>query len=263
MTRSSGRFVSQTSFTPSAKSCGLGEPTCCHSRYACDKQTPRPLGQDGDPGGQVGRLGVARGRLALAVEPRGRGADAADRVALHQQRVHRESGEEVDPQLLGPLAQPADDLAERCRVVALLCIVGGVGIRCARPLRQESRPTRPRLAGGRESRRVVSSGKSSWKARGLTTAPERLCSPRLSAFSSTAMLRSAMPPPACWSCLTKPRQLDGAGESRRPGAHDEHVHLDRLGVRWIAEDQPVERKRGLMRRGESSTRGLRVRAGGI
>ena len=34
MTASSGRFASQTSFTPSAKICGLGEPTCCHSRQA-------------------------------------------------------------------------------------------------------------------------------------------------------------------------------------------------------------------------------------
>ena len=32
ITEPSGFCVCQTSFTPSAKICGLGEPTCCHSR---------------------------------------------------------------------------------------------------------------------------------------------------------------------------------------------------------------------------------------
>ncbi|HJS47167.1 MAG TPA: hypothetical protein VJ773_04170 [Gemmatimonadales bacterium] len=34
-TRSSGRFTRQTSFTPSAKTCGLAEPMPCHRHHAC------------------------------------------------------------------------------------------------------------------------------------------------------------------------------------------------------------------------------------
>ena len=34
---SSGRLVSQISFTPSAKICGFSDVTPCHSSHACDK----------------------------------------------------------------------------------------------------------------------------------------------------------------------------------------------------------------------------------
>ena len=41
-------------------------------------------------------------------------------------------------------------------------------------------------------------------------------------------------------------QLDGARQPRRPRAHDQHVHLDRLGTGSVAKDQAIERQRGLV-----------------
>jgi hypothetical protein len=52
--------------------------------------------------------------------------------------------------------------------------------------------------------------------------------------------------------LHQPGELDGAREPGRPGAHDEHVHLDRLGARWIAIDEPVEREGQLMAGGQNA-----------
>ena len=40
--RSSGRFVSQISFTPRAKICGLGDDTRSHSHHACDSNPRVP-----------------------------------------------------------------------------------------------------------------------------------------------------------------------------------------------------------------------------
>ena len=59
-----------------------------------------------------------------------------------------------------------------------------------------------------------------------------------------------MPPPRCLLPLDQPGQLDRAGQARRARAHDQHVHLDRLGARRVAEDQSVERKRRLMADGK-------------
>ena len=100
-----------------------------------------------------------------------------------------------------------------------------------------------------------SSGNSSRKARGLTTAPERLCSPRLSAFSSTPMFSIRHTAASFLIALDQAGQLDGAGQPRRPRAHDHHVHLDRLGAGRIAQDEAIERERRLMAdREESWTR---------
>ena len=82
------------------------------------QQPARPLGDDRDPRGEVGRLGVARRPAARPVEPRRRGADAAHRGAVHQQRIDRKAGEQVDAEPFGPLAEPADDLADRGGVEA-------------------------------------------------------------------------------------------------------------------------------------------------
>src|SRR5882762_4153527 len=74
-------------------------------------------------------------------------------------------------------------------------MVGGVGRVIAR--REVSKATRSLPTGPRNGKSAsFRSGKSSRNARGFTTAPERECSPRDSAFSSTPMFKSV---PSRWA----------------------------------------------------------------
>ena len=83
-------------------------------------------------------------------------------VPFDQQRVHRKAGEQVHAELLGPLAEPADDLADRRGVEA--AVVHG---------RRRRDPLRPAL--GHEVDRLAGHRLAEGKVgglRGRETAPE-------------------------------------------------------------------------------------------
>src|SRR6185312_2298886 len=87
-------------------------------------------------------------------------------------------------------------------------MVGGVGsVHVRRDVRRATRSfwTRPRNGKSASCR----SGNSSRNERGFTTAPERECSPRVSAFSSTPILTSARS--CCASCASSIAQASPAG----------------------------------------------------
>jgi hypothetical protein len=51
------------------------------------------------------------------------------------------------------------------------------------------------------------------------------------------------------------RQLDGRRQPGRPAADDHDVHLDRLGVRGVGDDDPLARERGLVMGGDDGPAG--------
>ena len=212
------------------------------------QRAPRPLGEHRDLRGEVGRLGVGAGAPA-------RRRDRAPMASVRTPRTPSPStssastGKPVNrltPSSSAARAEPAHHFAERGGVVARVVHGGRRGDPLRAAPRSASTPLRPSPADGRGNRRAARSGKSSTKARGLTTAPERLCSPSAPAFSSTPMLRSDMPPPVSRSRFDQPRQLDGAGETGGARADDQHVHLDGFGIRDVVEDQAVEGEWRLM-----------------
>ena len=58
------------------------------------------------------------------------------------------------------------------------------------------------------------------------------------------------PAPGGLVCLGQPGQLDGTGEPRGPGPDEQHVHFQRLGAGWVAQDQTVEGKAALVTTGQ-------------
>ncbi len=94
-------------------------PTRCHSRQACASAPRVPSATTVILRREIGRLGVAVPvRLPSRSRPEGVVRTPRTADALHQQRIDRESGEQVDAELFGALAEPAHDLAERRRVEA-------------------------------------------------------------------------------------------------------------------------------------------------
>ena len=79
-----------------------------------------PLGQYRHLRGEVIGREVGGERPAVAVEATRRRAHAHHARAVHEQARARETREDIHAQRLGLLAQPADDLAQRCDVVALV-----------------------------------------------------------------------------------------------------------------------------------------------
>src|SRR5690606_10269586 len=69
------------------------------------EEPARAFGEGRDLGDDVGRRHVAPGRLAAAVEPRRRGPDACDAVAVDEELAGGEAGEDVDAEPLGLFAE--------------------------------------------------------------------------------------------------------------------------------------------------------------
>ena len=51
--------------------------------------------------------------------------------------------------------------------------------------------------------------------------------------------------------LHQAAELDGPGQSGRPGTHEQHIHLDGFGTRGLSEDQLLKRQRTLVSLGEN------------
>src|SRR5690606_22396682 len=101
------------------------------------EEPARAFGEGRDLGDDVGRRHVAPGRLAAAVEPRRRGPDACDAVAVDEELAGGEAGEDVDAEPLGLFAEPADDLGDRGDVVPVVPHRGRGGEPGRAPLGQE------------------------------------------------------------------------------------------------------------------------------
>ena len=209
------------------------------------QEPARPLGDHRHAPGEVGRLGVARPGLARTVEPRRRGADAAHRRAVHQQRVHREPGEQVDAERFGALAEPADDLADRGGVVAAVVHRG----RRRDPLRATLGHEVDGFGGNGLAEREVGGlevGEQLAERAGIDDRAREIVLAQALGLLEHADVEVGHAAAALLVALHQPRQLDRAGEPGRPGADDQHVHLDRLGARRVTQDQAVERNGGLV-----------------
>jgi len=88
------------------------------------EEPPGALREHSDFRGQVQR-GLSS--TALPVPAGGNGAHTDDALALDEQSGDRESGEDVDAELLGLLPQPTHDLAERCHPVPVVAHRGRRG----------------------------------------------------------------------------------------------------------------------------------------
>ena len=206
-----------------------------------------PSASDGDAGGDVGGRRVRRAGRAVAIEAGRRGADAADRVPFHQQRIHREAREQVDPQLLGPLAEPADDLADRRREVAAVVHGGRRGDPERLARRQEVHRFGVHVAAeGKVG--VLEVGKELAEGARVDDRTGEIVLAQAFGFLEDGDIEIVV--------LGQPRQLDGARESGRPRTHDRHVHLERFGGRRVGEDQPVERERRLVAGGQNRGHGV-------
>ena len=195
--------------------------------------------------GEVGGLGEVGGRRPVAVEPRRRGAHPAHRVALDQQGVHREAGEEVDAEPLGLLAEPAHDLAERGGVVAAVVHRG----RRRDAVRASFGEEIDGFAGHRLAEREVAGaevGEELAEGAGIDDGAGEAVLAQAPGLLEHADVDSPRP------FRRQPRQLDGAGEPGGPGADDQHVHLDRLGRRRVVQDEPVEGERALVADGKDA-----------
>ena len=216
------------------------------------QRAPRPLGEHGDPACKVGRLGIVRRRLALPVEARWRRPDAADPRPVHQQRIDRESGEEVHPQALRLLAQPADHLRERGGEIAMIAHGRGSDRQLVRTLRGQEvhRLARHRLTEGKirqahlreellEGTRVYHRARQAV----LTQCPRLFQHRDVEVGHPTARL------------LVLPDQagkLDRTGQPRRPGADDHDIHFERLGAGGVGRDQAVDGQGGLVANRENA-----------
>ena len=119
-------------------------------------------------------------------------------VSVHQQRVHREAGEQVHAELFGALAEPADDLAERRGVVARVV-----------HRRRRGDPLRPAL--GHEVDRLAGNGLAEGKVgrlhdrerararRGGSPPRRRDCARPGSGLLEHADVEVGQPPPLSWS----------------------------------------------------------------
>jgi hypothetical protein len=104
-----------------------------------------------------------------------------------------------------------------------LCMGGGVGMRTWPRLGEHvDRLAAHGVAEGEVA--SFSSGKSSRKARGFTTAPGEVVLAQRRGLVEHGDLRLAQRAARLRVLLHQARQLDGAGEPRRPRAHDHHVH---------------------------------------
>ena len=199
------------------------------------------FGKHGDAAGEIGGLGEVGGRRPVATEARRRGAHPAHRVALDEQGVHREAGEEVDAEHLGLRAEPPHDLADRGGVVT--AVVHGGRRRDA--LRASFGEEIDGFAGHRLAEREVAGaevGEEVAEGAGIDDGAGEVVlaqAPGLLEHGDVEL-------------LPEPRQLDGAGEPRGPGADDQHVHLDRLGRRRVVQDELVEGERALVADGKDA-----------
>ena len=119
ITRLSGFGTSQTSFTPSAYTCGR------EARAKRSEATPArcpcgPLGEDRHPGADVGAWLEVRQLLAVLAAAPVAGADAHDAPAADEERARARLGDERGAGLLRLLGEPAADLRERGDVVVVV-----------------------------------------------------------------------------------------------------------------------------------------------
>ena len=204
---------------------------------ALRQRAPCALGEHGDPGLDVGGRREAAAGLAIALEPAGSRAHAAHARALHEERVRGETREHVHAQPFRLLAQPAHDLAEGGHAVAVVAHGGRRGQAQRPPPREEVHA----LGGhGRvqgqvrvcEVREQLAEGDGIDHGAGEGVASERV------RLLQDGDLDGAEPPSRLLVLLHEAGELDGAGEARRPSAHEHDVHLDRLRVGRIGADQP-------------------------
>ena len=212
----------------------------------CLGQEPaRAFGHDRDAPGEIGRLGVARARLPRAIEARRRGADPAHRRAVHQQRVRREAGEQVDAEPFGALAEPADDLAERGGVESAVVHRGRRGDPLGAASGHEVHGFGGHgLAEGEVGRLEV--GEQLAERAGIDDRAGEAVLAQALGLLQHADVEVGDPAAARLVALHQVGQLDGAGQPRGTSADDQHVHLDRLGARRVAQDDAVDGDGGLV-----------------
>ena len=250
MTASSGRFTSQISFTPSAKSCGLGDADLLPLAPRLAERTARSFGDDRDLRGEVGRLRVARARLSR----RDRGPDGVVRtprtaVPSTSSASAGKPGEEVDAELLGALAEPADDLADRRRVVAAV-----VHRRRRRhPLGAALGQEVDRLAGHGLAEREVGGlelGEQLAEGAGIDDRAGEIVLAQAVGLLEHADVELRHVATALPFALDQPRELDGAGQAAGPAPTISTSISIASAPGGSRQDEPVERQRGLMADGK-------------
>ena len=140
-TRSRGRRVRQSSFTPRAYIWGLGEPMPSRSSQAWVSGPRVPSASTVIRGRDIhGRL-VSRAGRALPVEAGWRSAHTRDARSLNEKRVDGKPRKDVHAQFLRAFAHPPHHLADRAHEVAVIPHGG----RCRQPERARARQQVNRL----------------------------------------------------------------------------------------------------------------------
>ena len=213
--------------------------------------SPRPLGQHRYLGGEIVGRHVIRERPPRAIQAGRRGPDARNAPPIQQQARGREAREDVHPQRRGSLAQPAHDLAQRRYVVPGVVHRGRRG-KGERPARGEEGD--PLLCDGPAEREVgiPEVGEQLAERAGVhDRAREAVLAQRFGLLEHADVHVRVL-------ALGEAGQLDRAGETGRPRAHDEHVQLHPVARALGAcrKDQPVDGQRRLvLRRNEPLTHG--------
>ena len=177
----------QTSFTPSAQTCGFSpcEPEAVERDAG--QVALRALGENGDSGEHVGAGLEVRELLAAPAAALVAGLHPADAPVGDEQLRRRRLGQDRRARLLGLLGEPAPELRERRDVVAAVAHRRRRRDPHRAPGREEVAPTRARPARGTASSSArTRPSKSARSETGFTTAPESRCDPGCLPFSSTA-----------------------------------------------------------------------------
>ena len=252
MMRSSGSFVSHSSLTPSAKICGFSRVTPCHCAPRLPQRAARALGQHGDARREV-RGGLAA--AAVAALPAGGGAHAAHGLPVHEQGVDREAGKDVDAHPLGLVAQPAADLADAGREVPRVVHGRGRGDLDLPVLAQQVDGFLDDLVLERKVL-VLELGKELAEGARVHHGAGEVVLAQGAGLVQHGDLGLAQGAAGLGVLLDQARELDGARQPGRAGAHDHHVHLDRLGVGRVGDDHPLARKRRLVADGKNGACGV-------
>ena len=183
---------------------------------------------------------VAGHLVPLPIQARGGGAYTDYSIALDQEFLRRVSGKDVDAQILGLLAQPAHDLAERGDIIALVVHRRGRG--------NPYRPSAGEHVHGflfhrLPERKVVVAeiGKEVAKRRGVHHgARQAVLAQRRSFFQnadgdfSNATARFVVR-------FYESGQFNSARQPGRPTPHEEYVHLQTLLRKRFVNDELIDR----------------------
>ena len=184
-----------------------------------DQRAARPFAEDHHLGADVDARLVVRLLLAGAGDALVAGAHADHAAVLDQGLGGGELEEDVDPGGLDLRGHPLEELAEGDDVVAVVLQRRRDGHGDGALLGQDPEHLLVRSISPSNGADFQSSGKSSLRARGSTTAPESAWLVISRPFSRTP-IESSRP-----FVLGQPGEVAGPRQAGRPGAHEDDVQL--------------------------------------